>query len=152
MTFSVGAYRAWMRALRIRDPKSLTDASIKRPSWRRSWPKPLTTRTPVTDSSTTPATSACHWSMSQLEGNIRFPIRQEVIAMRGSVIARTDAISGDSTSITHTDVTNINRLPSVIGVRTTTFVKACTSALLRDTSCPASSWSWRAKSRRCRRS
>src|SRR5438445_327804 len=58
-----------MRTRRIRERKSVWERSVRRPSSRPSWPKPLTTRTPVTDSSTTPATMAASCWASQLAGN-----------------------------------------------------------------------------------
>ena len=46
-----------------------------------SWPKPLTTRTPVTAPSTTPATSASFCCASQLAGK---SLRREAIAISQS--------------------------------------------------------------------
>jgi hypothetical protein len=59
---------AEMRALRMRAPNSRTAAPSSLPSSRRSWPKPLTTRTPLVASSTTVASSAARCWASQLDG------------------------------------------------------------------------------------
>ena len=57
-----------------------------------SWPKPLTTRTPVTAPSTTPATCASFCCASQLAGK---SLRREAIAISQSAgaIARATRVS-----------------------------------------------------------
>ena len=52
-------------------------------SWRCSWPKPLTIRTPVTDSSTTVATSPASCCASQLAGNTAVRRRSAVQSSAG---------------------------------------------------------------------
>ena len=54
---------------RTRDANMLRERSVRRSSSRCSWPKPFTTRTPVTSSSTTLATSPAFCCASQLAGN-----------------------------------------------------------------------------------
>ena len=64
-----GCSRAWMFTSRTRDANMRRERSVSRSSSRCSWPKPFTTRTPVTSSSTTLATSPAFCCASQLAGN-----------------------------------------------------------------------------------
>ena len=115
-----------------------------------SWPKPFTTRTPVTASSTTPATSAACCCASQLAGN---RVRREATEMNqraGPTARATRVSSGERKAIAISEPTNSTALPSSIG---TIASRPCTivrSEIERLTIWPVCSWSWRAPSSRDR--
>ena len=145
-----GTYTAWMRTSRMRERNTPWARWVSRSSSRCSWPKPFTTRTPVTASSTTPATSAaCCWE-SQLAGNTLVRIRRATMNRRGITATATSVSSGDRITMITRETTSITRFPLMIGRKASRPWRRATSELARETSCPVCSSSWRAKSRRCR--
>ena len=143
-----GLYRAISRTARTRDAYSSRLACSRRlVSWS-SWPKPLTTRTPVTAPSTTPATAAACCCASQLAGN---SLRRDATEMNHSAGPTASAIRvsvGESTAMMASDTTNSTALPSSIG---TMLSNACTmdrSEMDRLTTWPVCSSSCRAPSSR----
>ena len=80
-----------------------------------SWPKPLTTRTPVTFSSTTPATTpSCCWA-SQVAGNSLPRLRATMNPSPGPTSSATTVSSGDSVIMTTIESTNSRTLPLMLG-------------------------------------
>ena len=100
---SVGFSRAVSRAARIRSANSRPAARSSAATSRASWPKPLTTRTPVTVSSTCWAMSAARCWADQVAGNR--PARTFAVTRpaTGSMTSATTVSSGDSQSIAATD-------------------------------------------------
>ena len=70
-------------------------------SWRCSWPKPFTIRTPVTDSSTTVATSPASCCASQLAGKTAVRSRSAVQSSAGVTSSITSVSSGESDDHDH---------------------------------------------------
>ena len=81
-----------------------------------SWPKPLTTRTPVTAPSTTPATSPAFCWASQLAGNSRRRDATDSTSRAGPTASEISASSGDRKNMTPMDSTNSSALPISIGI------------------------------------
>ena len=84
-------------------------------SWRCSCPKPLTIRTPVTDSSTTVATSPASCCASQLAGNTAVRSRSAVHSSAGVTSSITSVSGGERYSMIASEIRNIRRLPITIG-------------------------------------
>ena len=91
---------------RTRDANIARDRSVSRSSSRCSWPKPFTTRTPVTSSSTTLATSPAFCCASQLAGNTDVRSRIAVKSSAGATASITSESSGDRQSMTANDTMN----------------------------------------------
>ena len=89
------------------DPRPVEAARRRRRGWsssRSSWPKPFTTRTPLTASSTTPATSPARCCASQLRREHRSCAAAATrSAAAGTTASATSVSSGDRTSITTSD-------------------------------------------------
>ncbi len=100
---------------RTREANIDSDRSARRSSSRDSCPKPLTTRTPVTSSSTTFATSPAFCCASQLAGNTEVRSRIAVISSRGATASITSASGTESTNITVSDTTKSNTFATPIG-------------------------------------
>ena len=83
MACRAGVKRACKRTSRLREAYRVSAASPRCSSSRCSWPKPFTTRTPVTASSTTPATSPAFCCASQVAGKIDLRIRIETKSKAG---------------------------------------------------------------------
>ena len=92
---SAGLYLAISRTARTRDANSAVLASSSRPISCSSWPKPLTTRTPVTAPSTTPATFPACCCASQLAGNSRSRERSAMSHSAGPMASATKVRRGD---------------------------------------------------------
>ncbi len=149
---SAEPYRAWMRSARSREANRSSADSASRSSSRSSCPKPLTTRTPETASSTTPATSAARCWASHAAGNTVSRSRMAIQRIAGTTTRLTTVSSGDSTAMTPRDSTTMTRLPLASGRKASMLWTRPTSEPARETSWPVWKSSWRAKSRRCRRS
>ena len=111
------------------------------PELASSCPKPFTTRTPVTASSTTPATSPARCCASQLAGKIVVRNRSVTNSSAGSASSATSVSGGDRTTITTSATTRNTRLPSMIGRNISSPCSRPTSLLARDTSWPVCIWS-----------
>jgi hypothetical protein len=141
---------AEMRALRMRAPNSRIPDSVSLSSSRPSWPKPLTTRTPLVASSTTVASSAARCWASQLDG---YTVLRRLRAMTmsvGTVTSATRVSGSDRWIMNASDRKNSRTLPLMKGRKPSSICTTRTSLLARDTSWPDWSSSWRAKSSRCR--
>jgi hypothetical protein len=150
-TVCITAWRlAEMRALRMRAPNSRTAESVSLPSSRPSWPKPLTTRTPLVASSTTVASSAARCWASQLEGYTVLRSRRAMTMRAGTVTSATAVSGGDRWIMKASDRKNSTTLPLMKGRKPSSICTTRTSLLARDTNWPDWSSSWRAKSSRCR--
>ncbi len=138
------------RTTRIRSANSRLACWLSSSTSRPSWPKPLTTRTPVTAASTCPTSSPdCCWA-AQLAGNRS---RREARATSHSAGAMASAIrvsSGDSQSIATIEMTNSSALPVSAGMKASRPCTRLTSLIERLTTCPVSSASCAAPSSRCR--
>jgi hypothetical protein len=143
-----GCSRAWMFTRRTRDANIDRDRSCRRSSSRCSWPNPFTTRTPVTSSSTTLATSPAFCWASQLAGNTDVRSRIAVISSSGATASITSESSGERMSIAANDTMNSRMLATPIGRNCRNPCNKATSDDARLTSCPVCSSSWLAKSRR----
>ncbi len=104
-------------------------------SWRCSWPKPFTMRTPVTDSSTTVATSPASCWESQLAGKIPLRSRSVVHSSAGVTSSITSVSGGDRYSMIPSEIRNIRMLPITIG-------RNCNSPWISMMSEPARLTSW----------
>ncbi len=111
----VGVYSAWMRTSRVRDRYRSSDAAARWRSSRRSCPKPLTTRTPVTASSTTPATSPARCWASHVAGNTALRIFSPVISSSGTIARAISVSVGERNAMTISETTSSTTLPSRIG-------------------------------------
>ena len=87
------------RTVRIRSPNSCRAALSSRPISRSSWPKPLTTRTPVTVSSTCWARSAARCWADQVPGTAPAGCAPPRHATTGATTSAIRVSSGDSHSI-----------------------------------------------------
>ena len=95
-----GRNRARTLAARI-DTSRMSSASVVRASIRtRSAPKPFTTRTPATDSSTTVDSWACSDCTARTAGWIAFENRRAVRLMKGRAPNVTSASNGSVTTST----------------------------------------------------
>ncbi len=146
---SVGFSRAVIRAARMRSANSRPAARSRVATSRASCPKPLTTRTPVTVSSTCWAMSAARCWADQVAGNS--PARTFVVTSTaaGSMTSATTASSGDSQNIATTDTTTMPISPALSGTIDSRPCTSCRSVMARDTTCPVRSASWRCPSSRC---
>ncbi len=107
--------RAVIRTSRRRDPNSSSDVLVSWSSWRCSCPKPFTMRTPVTDSSTTVATSPASCWESQLAGKMPLRRRRVVHSSAGVTSSITSVSGGDRNSMIPSEITNMRMLPITIG-------------------------------------
>ena len=149
-TWMSGTSRAWMRMLRSWAPYSARAAASSRATSRSSAAKALTTRTPETASSTTPATSAARCWAAQVAGKTRSRMRPEATARAGSTTRAMAVSAGLRASMTTSDSTSITRLPIISGRKASSICTMRTSLPARDIACPVSSRSWAAKSSRAR--
>jgi hypothetical protein len=129
---SAGFSRAVIRAARIRSANSARARPSSVAVSRASWPKPLTTRTPVTVSSTCWATSAARCCADQVAGNSDRRERTVTSAAAGSTTRVTTVSSGESHSIAATDVTTSEAVPSVNGTIDSRPCTSCRSVIARD--------------------
>ena len=100
---------------RTREANIDRDRSCSRSSSRCSWPKPFTTRTPVTSSSTTLATSPAFCCASQLAGNTDVRSRIAVTSSSGKTANITSERSGERISIAANDTMNNRMFATPIG-------------------------------------
>ena len=145
---SAGLSRAVIRAARMRSANSRRARPSSVATSRASWPKPLTTRTPVTVSSTCCATSAACCCADHVAGNSDRRDRIVTIAAAGSTTSVTRVSSGESHSIAAIDVTTSEAVPSVKGTIDSSPCRSCRSVIARDATCPVRSASCRSPSSR----
>ena len=132
--------------MRIRDWYSSWARSVRRSNSRSSWANALTTRTPVTASSTTPATAPDRrWSF-QLAGNTRLRKRTATKANSGTKTTTTRLSSGERKNITTIATTSSVMLATSIGTEKKNCWISVRSAVERDMTSPTDSSSWREKS------
>ncbi len=112
---SAGVNRLVSRTARMRPANRLRAVSSSVSSSRCSWPKPLTTRTPVTASSTTPATSAIRCWASQLAGNSCLRLRYATNHSAGPMSRATTVSTGDNHSMMMRDSRKSSTFPVMIG-------------------------------------
>ena len=145
---SAGLSRAVIRAARIRSANSVRARPSRVATSRASWPKPLTTRTPVTVSSTCCATSAARCCADQVAGKSERRERTVTSPARGSTTRVTRVSSGESQSIAAIEVTISDAVPSVNGTIESSPCTSCRSVIARDATCPVRNASWRSPSSR----
>ena len=112
------------RAARSRSANNRRAPRSSRPTSRASWPKPFTTRTPVTVSSTCCAMSAARCCADQVAGN---SLRRDYgghDAQRGTTTSAISVSSGESHSMATTDTATSTIIPKEIG---TIDSRPCTS-------------------------
>ena len=115
MASSAGLNRAIRRASRTRDAYRCVLAPSMRSSSCSSCPKPLTTRTPPTVSSTMAATSPACCCACQLAGNSLRRDRSAITHSAGATASATTVSSGDRNSMMMIETTKSSALPMVIG-------------------------------------
>ena len=145
---SAGLYLAIRRTVRTRDAYRSPLAASRCSVSCSSWPKPLTTRTPVTAASTTPATSAARCWASQLAGNSRRRDASEMNHKDGPTASAMRVSSGDSTAMAISAPANSTALPSSSGTQDTRLCTMVRSDIDRLTTWPVCSSSWRVPSSR----
>ncbi len=111
----VDCNHAWMFTNRTRDWNMSCERAMSRSSSRCSCPKPFTTRTPVTSSSTTFATSPAFCCASQLAGNTDVRRRIALINSSGATKSMINASGGERTNMIVNDTTNNKMLAMPIG-------------------------------------
>ena len=107
-----------------------------------SWPKPLTTRTPVTADSTTPASAPVFCCESQVAGNSRFLATTFTASSPGPTARPTSVSSGERKSIAVIEAKNIRIVPASIGAMPISCETMLMSEEERATICPVSRLSW----------
>ncbi len=133
-------------AVRIRDWYSSWARFVSRSNSRSSWANAFTTRTPVTASSTTPATAPDRrWSF-QLAGKTRLRNRTEMYANSGMKPMITRLRTGDSTTMTTIATISSVMLATSIGTEKKNCWINVRSAVERDITSPTDSSSCREKS------
>jgi hypothetical protein len=145
---SAGLYLAISRTVRTREPYSAALAASSLVTSWASWPKPFTTRTPVTAASTTSATAAARCCASQLAGNRVRRDRSEMNHRLGATASATTVSSGESTAMAISEPANSTALPSSIGTMDSRLCTMLMSEIDRLTIWPVCSSSWRVPSRR----
>ena len=100
---------------RTRDANIDAERSVSLSSSRASWPNPFTTRTPVTSSSTTLATSPAFCCASQLAGKTDVLNFMAVTSSSGATASMTSASGIDSTNITVSETMNSSTFATPIG-------------------------------------
>ena len=145
---SAGLNLAIIRTVRTRAAyRTRLTPSSRSISWF-SWPKPLTTRTPVTAPSTTPATSPAFCCASQLAGNSRRRDAIDSTSRAGPTASEMSASSGDRKNMMTSATTNSSALPTSIGIMLSKAWIMFRSVMDRLTIWPVWSWSCRAPSSR----
>ena len=123
-------------AARSRSPNSLRAVPSSFETSRASWPKPLTTRTPVTVSSTCCATSAARCCADHVAGNRRLRLRVTTMPTAGVTTSAISVSTGDIHSIAANDssakITEPNDSGTCIRIPTT----SCRSEIARETTWP----------------
>ena len=122
----------------------------RRRVWRRSMPKPLTTRIPATLSSTTPESSPSSCWSANVCGPILCENRTASAVRMGSVPRARSASNGLASTMMMATPVRVNRLDSVSGTNVSIWLIWSRSVLAREISCPVCASSWNAKWSRCR--
>ena len=117
-------------------------STLRRAAVTASAPKPLTTRTPLTASSTTVASWACSACTASTAGWMRREKRVASTFNNGSGASAMSASSGCCTARMTTIVATIIRFEAVIGIITTKPWICSRSLEARLISCPVWVWSW----------
>jgi hypothetical protein len=146
---SGGASRAVSRAARSRSPNSRSARRRSSVTSRISCPKPLTTRTPVTVSSTCWAMSAARCWADQVAGNSPWRVRVVSSTETGTMIRATTVSSGDNHNIAATEATSSTRYPVTNGTIDSSPCTCCRSLIARETTWPVRRLSCLGPSRRC---
>ncbi len=149
MATSVAAGFDVSAAVRIRSPNSVRAARSSRPISRASWPKPLTTRTPVTVSSTCWARSAARCWADHDAGNSTRLLRTATTATTGVTTSATRVNMGDSHNMAPSAASANTTVPIDSGTIISRPCTTCRSVIERDTIWPVRSVSCLAPSSRC---
>ncbi len=107
-------------------------------SWS-SWPNPLTTRTPETAPSTTPATAAAWLWAYQVAGKRR-ALERRAMNQRAGATARATSVSGrESHAMITREMRKSSTFPMVIGSMNSSPWISWRSLVARPTTCPVDS-------------
>ncbi len=131
-----GLILAVSRTARIRFANSLRAPSRSRPSSRSSCPKPFTTRTPVTSSSTISATSAADCWAAQVAGNSTVLVALVTTTTAGTTNSAITVSSGERMSMITSDTTNSTTCPADNGTMASSDCTICRSVEARETTWP----------------
>src|SRR3954471_7785625 len=142
-TCSAGGNRAVSLIIRMRERNRSSAVSVRWASSRFSWPKPFTTRTRVTASSTTPATSPIRCCASHVAGKMVVRSRTANTSKIGTAVTAIRVRGAERVSITTKATISPTKLPLMMGRNESSPWMRATSELARETSWPVCISSWR---------